>query len=326
MPKIGRTKKPELKDVQAPKSGASTEVENPTSKELPKSIITNIPLSLIDEPEISIRTNPEVDQLFIESVKQSGIIEPVIVRRKDDGRYERIGGYRRIVAVQEAGLTEIESKVISNLTELQVYELMFQENLHNQPNSMDVAEAATKIMKKFNLTQKKTAKMIRMSEEQLSIILKVYRDEQIRQEVREGLPLSSALEKLRLKSLKGTKSFAGETLPTSRKELREAVHKARENSNVKPRKMRKCSYCDEKTQNLELRSMELCQGCVLNLEAFRHLLLEGAQKLAEQSGSNTTEILKQIIDRALAEINKTLIPSNSASEITLSGDGSGAQK
>ena len=63
---------------------------------LPK--IYHIPLSEIDEfPDhpFQVRMDEDMDQL-VESVKERGVITPVTLRKKEDGRYETVSGHRRI--------------------------------------------------------------------------------------------------------------------------------------------------------------------------------------------------------------------------------------
>ena len=62
---------------------------------LPK--IYNIPLSEIDDfPDhpFQVRLDEDMDQL-VESVKERGVITPITLRRKTDGRYEIVSGHRR---------------------------------------------------------------------------------------------------------------------------------------------------------------------------------------------------------------------------------------
>ena len=71
---------------------------------LPK--IYNIPLSEIDDfPDhpYQVRMDEDMEQL-VESVRERGIITPVTLRRKEDGRYEMVSGHRRKRRVSWQGL------------------------------------------------------------------------------------------------------------------------------------------------------------------------------------------------------------------------------
>ena len=95
---------------------------------LPK--IYNIPLSEIDEfPDhpYQVRMDEDMTQL-VESVKERGVITPVTVRRKEDGRYEMVSGHRRMKACELAGLQTVKAEV-RELTRDEAIILMVESNL-----------------------------------------------------------------------------------------------------------------------------------------------------------------------------------------------------
>ena len=73
--------------------------------------IHDIPLDLIDDipgHPYQVRMDEDMDQL-VESIKERGIITPVTLRPKDDGRYEMVSGHRRKKACEIAGMTTIKA-------------------------------------------------------------------------------------------------------------------------------------------------------------------------------------------------------------------------
>ena len=95
---------------------------------LPK--IYDIPLSEIDEfPDhpYQVRMDEDMTQL-VESVKERGIITPVILRKKGDGRYEMVSGHRRMKACELAGLETVKAD-IQELTHDEAVVLMVESNL-----------------------------------------------------------------------------------------------------------------------------------------------------------------------------------------------------
>lgn len=75
--------------------------------------IYDIPLNLIDEfPEhpFKVRLDEDMDQL-VQSVKDRGVITPVTLRQKEDGRYELVSGHRRKKACELAGLQSIPAEI-----------------------------------------------------------------------------------------------------------------------------------------------------------------------------------------------------------------------
>ena len=75
------------------------------------------------------------------SIKESGVIQPIMVRRKGDGTYELIAGERRWRASKEAGLTVIPA-VLKNCTDQEALLLALVENLQREDlNPMETARA-----------------------------------------------------------------------------------------------------------------------------------------------------------------------------------------
>ncbi len=92
--------------------------------------IKQIPLTQIDDfPEhpFQVRMDEDMDQL-VESVKSRGIITPITLRQKEDGRYEIVSGHRRRKACELAGLEMIPSE-IKELTRDEAIILMVESNL-----------------------------------------------------------------------------------------------------------------------------------------------------------------------------------------------------
>lgn len=95
---------------------------------LPK--IYDIPLTEIDDfPDhpFQVRMDEDMDQL-VESVKSRGIITPITLRQKEDGRYEIISGHRRRKACELAGLETVPAE-IKELTRDEAIILMVESNL-----------------------------------------------------------------------------------------------------------------------------------------------------------------------------------------------------
>ena len=95
---------------------------------LPK--IFQIPLTEIDDfPDhpFKVKLDEDMDQL-VESIKERGVITPVTLRKKEDGRYEIVSGHRRRKACELAGLETIPAEV-KELTKDEAIILMVDSNL-----------------------------------------------------------------------------------------------------------------------------------------------------------------------------------------------------
>lgn len=92
--------------------------------------IYDIPLDQIDDfPDhpFQVRLDEDMDQL-VESICANGIITPVTLRQKEDGRYEMIAGHRRKKACEIAGFETIKAE-IRDLTRDEATILMVESNL-----------------------------------------------------------------------------------------------------------------------------------------------------------------------------------------------------
>jgi ParB family transcriptional regulator, chromosome partitioning protein len=87
------------------------------------------------------------------SLKQNGLLQPILVRRKGDGIYELISGERRWRAAKEVGLGTIQA-LIRNCGDEESVVLALVENLQREDlNPMEMARAYHRMMNEFGLTQ-----------------------------------------------------------------------------------------------------------------------------------------------------------------------------
>ena len=92
--------------------------------------IYDIPLSEIDDfpnHPFKVKMDEDMDQL-VQSVKERGIITPVTLRQKEDGRYEIVSGHRRRKACELAGLERVPAE-IKELSRDEAIILMVESNL-----------------------------------------------------------------------------------------------------------------------------------------------------------------------------------------------------
>ena len=105
-------------------------------------------------------------QELAESIKEKGILEPLIVRRTDQG-YELIVGERRWRAAQKAGLKEVPV-LVKEIKGREALEISLIENLQREDlNPMEAAEAFKHLIEKFNISQEDLSK--RMGKDRTTI-------------------------------------------------------------------------------------------------------------------------------------------------------------
>lgn len=120
-------------------------------------------IELINEIEIEkIEVNPfqprkEFDEDLIdelaESIKQVGIIQPITVRKTDEGTFQIISGERRLRASKKAGLLKIPA-YIRTADEQGMLEMALIENIQREDlNAIEVAISYQRLIEECNLTQ-----------------------------------------------------------------------------------------------------------------------------------------------------------------------------
>ncbi len=125
-------------------------------------LVHEIPVEQIHPNPHQPRKHFDHSQLedLITSIKEHGILQPLVVTARDDGSYELIAGERRFRASKIAGLKKVPV-LVRNATEQQKLELALIENIQRQQlNPIEEAYAYTRLIQEFQLTQEDLAKRV----------------------------------------------------------------------------------------------------------------------------------------------------------------------
>ena len=123
--------------------------------------IREIPIDLIRPSEQQPRTSFQEDKLqeLAQSIRTSGIIQPLLVRRRG-GLFELVAGERRWRAAQLAGLSRIPA-IVRDIPDERLLELALIENIQRQElNPIEEANAYKRLIESLNLTQDDVARRI----------------------------------------------------------------------------------------------------------------------------------------------------------------------
>ena len=102
----------------------------------------------------------EALQELADSIKEIGIIQPITLRKMDDGTYQIIAGERRFRASQLAGLTTVPA-YIRTADDENVMEMALVENIQREDlNSMEIALAYQHLLEEYSLTQEKLSERV----------------------------------------------------------------------------------------------------------------------------------------------------------------------
>ena len=188
---------PQNKSVQASEKTTAKKTEKPIVKtEIVEKVVEKIVEKVVHEEQMmkinkiepnreQPRKNFDEDALveLADSIKQFGVIQPLIVQKKDD-YYEIIAGERRWRAAKLAGLKEVPV-IVKEFTEQEAVEIALIENIQRENlNPIEEALAYKRLLTEFNLKQDEVAERVSKSRTAVTNSMRLLKlDEKIQQMV-----------------------------------------------------------------------------------------------------------------------------------------------
>ncbi len=132
-----------------------------SSSDTVQETVISIPLASITTNKYQPRVEFNQDRLndLVNSIREKGVIQPVLVRKKDEG-YELIAGERRLRAVRSLGIESIPA-IIKNVQDIDMLEISLIENIQREGlNPIEEANAYQKFISDFSFTQEKIAQVL----------------------------------------------------------------------------------------------------------------------------------------------------------------------
>ena len=170
------------KGIDAMISGDNTKTKQ-VVQDVVKEVDT-IDINKIEPNNNQPRKNFNEDKIheLAESIKQHGLIEPLIVQKGKKGFYTIIAGERRWRAAREAGVKEIPV-VVKDYSDQQVMEIALIENIQREDlNAIEEAEAYDRLIRDFNLKQDEVAERVSKSRVAITNSLRLLKlDERVRE-------------------------------------------------------------------------------------------------------------------------------------------------
>ena len=203
------------------------------------------------------------------SIREQGILQPLIVRKSEPG-YELIAGERRLRAARLAGLTQLPV-VIRDVTDHQLLELSLVENIQREDlNPIEEADAYFQLITRFDLTQDQAAARVGKSRSAVANFLRLRQlPEQIKASIVEG-----ALRMGHARALLGTDQ-AAQQLAAWRTVIAKGLS-VRETEELVRR-----IKAEKRTPRVAVRSSETAYLTSLSDDLSRHL---GTKVLIRKSG------------------------------------------
>ena len=137
--------------------------------------LTEIPTEDLTPGQYQPRKKMYRDTLeeLAQSIKQQGVLQPLVVRRLASGRYEIVVGERRWRAAQMAGLTTVPA-VVRDLNNNETAKIALIENLQREDlNALDQARGLQRLQKEFNLSQESLGEAVGKSRTAVANLLRL---------------------------------------------------------------------------------------------------------------------------------------------------------
>ena len=107
------------------------------------------------------------------SIKRKGVLQPVLVVKVDNGKYQLVAGERRFRATKIAGLAEIPA-IVTEIGEKDQLEIAILENIQREDlNPIEEAEAYKRLMNEFSHTQEELSEILGKSRSHIANILRL---------------------------------------------------------------------------------------------------------------------------------------------------------
>lgn len=150
-----------------------SDVTTPAGEE--GSAYREVPLSSVIVNRYQPREHFDEESLdgLTESVREMGVLQPILVRENDDG-FELIAGERRWRAAKRAGLQTIPV-IVRNVEDMGSLEQALVENLHRQDlNALEEAAGYQQLIEEFGLTQEEASKRVGKSRSTVANMLRLF--------------------------------------------------------------------------------------------------------------------------------------------------------
>lgn len=154
-------------DETSDRSGALIEPETPSKSDTEQSPDTDKPVSVINinliEPnrkQPRKKFDSEKLEALSNSIREHGLIQPIIVIPGEHGRYTIIAGERRWRASKKAGLSEIPA-IVRDYTDIEAAQIALIENLQREDlNPIEEAAGYRALINEYSLTQEEISKKL----------------------------------------------------------------------------------------------------------------------------------------------------------------------
>ncbi len=240
---------------------------------------------------------------LVESIREHGVVQPVLVRPTGDG-YELVAGERRWRAAQLVGLESIPA-VVKDYDDAQSMEIALVENLQREDlNPVEEADAFRRLMEEFNLTQEDVAKRVGRSRPAVANSLRLLSlPEGIREDVSRGTISAGHARAILSLDRDELRDRLAEAIKARHLSVRQAEQLAKELTKLKPPKGHSATTLEPALKEVE-ENLRRAFGTQVHVRQNR-----GKVKGRIEVEYYSREDLERILDLVLG---RRVIPDNRA--------------
>ena len=156
-------------------SGSSAATLQEEAVQVDSKELQHLPLDLIQRGKYQPRRDmdPQALEELAQSIKAQGVMQPIVVRPIDKGRYEIIAGERRWRASQQAGLDTIPAMVREVPDEAAIAMALIENIQREDLNPIEEAAALQRLQQEFQLTQQQVADAVGKSRVTVANLLRL---------------------------------------------------------------------------------------------------------------------------------------------------------
>ena len=156
-------------------SGSSAATLQEEAVQVDSKELQHLPLDLIQRGKYQPRRDmdPQALEELAQSIKAQGVMQPIVVRPIDKGRYEIIAGERRWRASQQAGLDKIPAMVREVPDEAAIAMALIENIQREDLNPIEEAAALQRLQQEFQLTQQQVADAVGKSRVTVANLLRL---------------------------------------------------------------------------------------------------------------------------------------------------------
>lgn len=137
--------------------------------------IQKVSVDLISNNSLQPRKRYNAEKLrhLKDSIKEKGVLQPILIRKLDLNSYEVVAGERRLRAARELSLTKIPV-IIKDISDQEAFEIALIENIQREElNAVEEAQGYKRLIEEFGHTQEQVAKSVSKDRSTITNLLRV---------------------------------------------------------------------------------------------------------------------------------------------------------